>query len=121
MKITPINSTRVAGFKNSNSTNTTGFQKKTNILSAPFSNEGNLTNAGAYGLTCLLTIIPGVEFAQKGFKNASTIGKVGKVMGGIGVMLGLAVPIFSALKGLEILSKYEDKMIDKIRYRKETN
>ena len=52
MKILPVNSAK-----------TTGFKKNPRVLSAPFSNEGNLTNVQAYGLTCLLTATPGVEFA----------------------------------------------------------
>lgn len=94
MKISPINITK-----------TTGFQGKTKALSAPFSNEGNLTNAGAYGLTCLLTAVPGIGFAKKGFQNASTMGKVGKIAGGAGIMLGLAVPIFAVFKSLNILGR----------------
>ena len=51
MKIVPINSVK-----------TTSFSGKLQSFSAPFSNKGNLTNGEAYGLTCLLTAIPGVEF-----------------------------------------------------------
>lgn len=96
MKIAPINLTRTTGFQG---------KPKSQALSAPFSNEGNLTNAGAYGLTCLLTAIPGVEFARRGFKQASTMGKVGKIAGGVGIMLGLAVPIFAIFKSLNILGR----------------
>lgn len=94
MKITPINLTKQTNFKG-----------KTQVFSAPFSNEGNLTNGEAYGLTCLLTVVPGVEFAKKGFKSASTMGKFGKIAGGIGITLGLAVPIFAILKSLNILGR----------------
>lgn len=95
MKITPINLTR-----------TTNFQGKLkDITMAPFGNEGNLTNGEAYGLTCLLTAIPGIEFAKKGFKGASAFKKIGKVTGGIGIVLGLAVPLFAIFKSLNILGR----------------
>lgn len=94
MKILPVNSAK-----------TTGFKKNPRVLSAPFSNEGSLTNIQAYGLTCLLTAIPGVEFAKKGFKDASAAGKARKIAGGAGIMFGLAVPIFAVLKSLNILRR----------------
>ena len=55
MKIAPINLVK-----------TTSFRGKAEGFSAPFGNEGNLTNGEAYGLTCLLTAIPCVDFARKG-------------------------------------------------------
>ena len=55
MKIAPINLAK-----------TTSFRGKAEGFSAPFGNEGNLTNGEAYGLTCLLTAIPCVDFARKG-------------------------------------------------------
>ena len=68
MKIAPINLAK-----------TTSFRGKAEGFSAPFGNEGNLTNGEAYGLTCLLTVIPGVEFVKKDFKGASVMGKLGKL------------------------------------------
>ena len=98
MKIVPINSVK-----------TTSFSGKLQSFSAPFSNKGNLTNGEAYGLTCLLTAIPGIEFARKGFTSVSTMGKFGKIAGGAGITLGLAIPIFAVLKSLNILGRPSKK------------
>ena len=98
MKIVPINSVK-----------TTSFSGKLQSFSAPFSDEGNLTNGEAYGLTCLLTVIPGVEFVKKGFKGTSTMGKFGKIAGGAGITLGLAIPIFAVLKSLNTLGRPSKK------------
>lgn len=92
MKIAPINSVK-----------TTSFSGKPHVFSAPFGNEGDLTNGEAYATTCLLTIFPGIDFAKKGFKDATAIEKFGKIAGGVGVTLGFAIPIFAVLKLLNIL------------------
>ena len=98
MKIAPINLAK-----------TTSFRGKSEGFSAPFGNEGNLTNGEAYGLTCLLTTIPGIEFTKKGFTSVSTMGKFGKIAGGAGITLGLAIPIFAVLKSLNILGRPSKK------------
>lgn len=54
-----------------------------------------------FGITCCLTAFPGVEFAKKGFKDASAMGKVGKIAGGTGIVFGLAailMPLWKFLK-----------------------
>ena len=85
------------------------FKSHQKSLSGSFGKDGDLTNAGAYGLTCLLTAVPGVQFAKKGFKEASSIGKVGRVGGGIAITLGLAAPLFAIFKFLNILGRPVDK------------
>ena len=77
------------------------FKSKQNITSESFGKDGDLTNAGAYGLTCLLTAVPGVQFVKKGFKEANLLNRIGKLGGGLAITLGLAVPLFAIFKSLK--------------------
>ena len=91
MKIAPINLAKTTSFQgNTKAANTQEKKPKFDTWDKQM-----------FAVTCCLTAFPGVEFAKKGFKRATTMGKLGKIEGGTGIALGLAtilMPLWKFLK-----------------------
>ena len=58
----------------------------------------NKTDAQLFFLISAMTAFKGVDIAKKNFSNATTAGKIGKILGGIGITFALSVPMTLALK-----------------------